>query len=402
MKTPPIKPDNIPDVGDEWVYAGKEPIKRNSYQDPNIKGLLDNHWLEDSRWEGSLQGIHYAVRINSDIHRAQPWYKPELTLEVGKYYKNRKGDVVGPLEKSGTLMFDGNKNYLENGSYCYIKSINDLIYEATTEEIAKSKMEEGWLWFGKGPLKVKDLIEKSTSKWCEDRNLWEKEGWNGGYIFFYAIKAGTQLARDNGLEPEEPQYRELGPDEVIQRGDEVFYSGYWRKAYGAIGDFAGNCQKARRPIPSYPPPESEWPEKPEPPEGCEWVRMCEDDVSNENRLLTLVNNSNKVKWELTVIYNPEYIQFKAFKKPNDKYKNWPHLTNPAPVIKALMDLVVEYGKRGVDGELLSEQSSEIKRAMELSGFVVNPKTPLRELKSTLKAAESACGDYMCGYRDGLK
>jgi hypothetical protein len=53
------------------------------------------------------------------------------------------------------------------------------------------------------------------------------------------------------------------------------------KLKAELASLKSPCVTAAEPKPAaYPPPESEWPEKPAPPEGCEWVRMPDSGMHN--------------------------------------------------------------------------------------------------------------------------
>lgn len=137
--------------------------------------------------------------------------KTELKLEVGKYYVNRKGEVVGPMKinKNGFFNLNGGNEWYASGRRMSRKECpNDLIRLATDEEIARHTLPEGWLWFGSDRLKdyrggiLTDLRVFSMGVW--------KSGWGGNTGRFKALRSGSEIAWKNGLEsaPEEPQIPE--------------------------------------------------------------------------------------------------------------------------------------------------------------------------------------------------
>jgi hypothetical protein len=75
---PPVKPDNIPHPPEGFTYAGTEGIAgaTEGYSNPDIKAWVDprHEWV--SSVCGTYPPFHYAVRTNSEIHKAQPWYEP--------------------------------------------------------------------------------------------------------------------------------------------------------------------------------------------------------------------------------------------------------------------------------------------------------------------------------------
>jgi regulator of replication initiation timing len=69
---------------------------------------------------------------------------------------------------------------------------------------------------------------------------------------------------------------------------------------------------------AYPPLESEWPEKPAPPEGCEWVRQGNEGVSepgdislidryDDGTLAWDIEDEWGITWEGTIVFRPEKI-----------------------------------------------------------------------------------------------
>jgi hypothetical protein len=72
--------------------------------------------------------------------------------------------------------------------------------EGETEAKAKAALKDGWLWYGRGPLK--------TDKWSCNIAIFSGDEWDEtGCIgraddLFYAIRAGSELAKLNGLEGE--------------------------------------------------------------------------------------------------------------------------------------------------------------------------------------------------------
>ena len=65
---------------------------------------------------------------------------------------------------------------------------------------AKDTTPEGYIYFGEGPLKVlNEGHNYDVATFCSD-NKWDTGAWAGNGDFEYAIKAGSELARLNGLE----------------------------------------------------------------------------------------------------------------------------------------------------------------------------------------------------------
>jgi hypothetical protein len=95
--------------------------------------------------------------------------------------------------------------------------------EDPEESRAKAALRDGWLWFGRGPLKVKpDSMGDNDLAGFNEDSMWVYKNWSGNLEIFYAIRTGSELAKANGLEPAEPRYRELGPDDgVFLPNDEV-------------------------------------------------------------------------------------------------------------------------------------------------------------------------------------
>lgn len=86
-----------------------------------------------------------------------------------------------------------------------------VVKESNPEESrAKAALGDGWLWFGRGPLKVKpDSMGDNDLAGFNEDSMWVYKNWSGNLEIFYAIRAGTDLAKDNGLEPAEPRYEEV-------------------------------------------------------------------------------------------------------------------------------------------------------------------------------------------------
>lgn len=74
-------------------------------------------------------------------------------------------------------------------------------------------LRPGWFFYGKGELlHPSDDLEKDIARFTSDWNDWDYSGWSGKLkTGYYAIKAGTELARLNGLEPmvETPQTKPI-------------------------------------------------------------------------------------------------------------------------------------------------------------------------------------------------
>ncbi len=71
---PPVKPDNIPNPPEGFTYAG-----RGCLLGTNVNHSQDiAMWIASSGWDiGNLGNGNwiYAVRTDSPIHQAQPWYR---------------------------------------------------------------------------------------------------------------------------------------------------------------------------------------------------------------------------------------------------------------------------------------------------------------------------------------
>lgn len=130
-----------------------------------------------------------------------------LILEVGKFYLNRKGERVGPLkpyhdEKFGRATFVcACMTYLTSGE-----------------------------WAGNG-MPEYDLVSLAPDE--EPATISEKET-VGAYP--PTVKETPESMQMAGEMHSESRYRELGPDEVIQEGDEVNVSNYrWVIAADGVG-----------------------------------------------------------------------------------------------------------------------------------------------------------------------
>lgn len=74
--TLPIKPDNIPNPPDGFIYAGNGPIHGHGKVSPDIALWLNPRDGWDTTGNVGNSCLEYSLRIDSDIHKAQPWYRP--------------------------------------------------------------------------------------------------------------------------------------------------------------------------------------------------------------------------------------------------------------------------------------------------------------------------------------
>lgn len=78
---PPVKPDNIPSPPEGFIYAGKGDITKSHIfkTQQDMVGYLAPSlgWL--TNMERTSPYGHYAVRTDSPIHKAQPWYRQEYS-----------------------------------------------------------------------------------------------------------------------------------------------------------------------------------------------------------------------------------------------------------------------------------------------------------------------------------
>jgi hypothetical protein len=104
MNTPPVKPDNIPTPPEGFTYAGFAPLHNTSDENSDI-ALLEND--EDGiGWEtpnyGTGDNAHYAVRTDSEIHKAQPWYHSDeeedmISVIYNPHRKLKVSDILHRL-----------------------------------------------------------------------------------------------------------------------------------------------------------------------------------------------------------------------------------------------------------------------------------------------------------------
>jgi hypothetical protein len=78
---PPVKPDNIPNPPEGFTYAGRGgdistfPLLEITHEVACITGEGD---IWETGYAGTMESYHYAVRTNSKIHKAQPWYNAQV------------------------------------------------------------------------------------------------------------------------------------------------------------------------------------------------------------------------------------------------------------------------------------------------------------------------------------
>jgi hypothetical protein len=101
---PPVKPDNIPNPPEGFTYAGNRaeiktlPLTRDS-KDLAYYGYAPN-WLVGAM--GNNSELHYAVRTDSEIHKAQHWCnhdEEEEALISVLYNPHRKLKVSDVLHR---------------------------------------------------------------------------------------------------------------------------------------------------------------------------------------------------------------------------------------------------------------------------------------------------------------
>lgn len=77
---PPKLPKGFTEPSIQWIYAGKGIAPNGGFDWCDIAMLLgDNSWYYEV--PGANLNTHYAIRINSPIHRIQPWFVDNYTSE---------------------------------------------------------------------------------------------------------------------------------------------------------------------------------------------------------------------------------------------------------------------------------------------------------------------------------
>lgn len=81
--SPPVKPDDVPDLEPGWTFAGFGRL--SGVSDLTLDHTMDVGALEDSEWNyggwGGDGTYLYAVRTGSEIHRAQTWFDESQLAE---------------------------------------------------------------------------------------------------------------------------------------------------------------------------------------------------------------------------------------------------------------------------------------------------------------------------------
>lgn len=139
----------------------------------------------------------------------------ELKLEVGKYYKNRRGEVVGPLRKNplGLGGFDywgppegqlTEMGFREDGTYRVGRQEDDrdLISEAPAPVVVPVLPEgvsdpgDEWIFAGEGPVKGNnDRDNKDIAMFIDYCKKWYFDGNIGNHAYIYALRRGSPIHR---------------------------------------------------------------------------------------------------------------------------------------------------------------------------------------------------------------
>lgn len=278
-------------------------------------------------------------------------------------------------------------------------------------------------------------------------------------------------AEISNMEDGQPEWRELGPHEVIERGDEVSRFGEWIVPGRSVGKSVesnrsemGSFRARRRvtpepqaeqphfvpyaiqaePATSYPPPESEWPEKPDPGPGMVWERMPTDGKRPKGSIALILPAYGTLHWRTTDSEMSYYntIVFRAVPAPQDHahectenckiecdqkqdpvesaakaaleegwlwFGNGP-LADGQPIFNS-KDVIVwkegytEWDHTGWHGTLTSKRIFYAIRAgtdlAAKNGLGEGGNDPLKAIRAEFGRMKAESGDYSAGYRDGL-
>lgn len=260
-----------------------------------IQGDVDPTQQYAAQAEAELAAEGIVVSATGPVQRSVPpgyetQIKEPLRLEAGHYYKNRRGEVVGPLkdhigDSPEWAFSDGTHSYRANGTWNLSKTIesaHDLVTEhiapqsykpkwqthysdqpdveiklgdwanlrgrdfdareiveidrengwarvdppfpegieaegrwaiglfnfvrradapQSEEDRAKAEIKTGWLWFGFGPIAGCDLVKGGDPDVARWGLGWQEGACGNSPTDLYALRAGSEIARKNGLEP---------------------------------------------------------------------------------------------------------------------------------------------------------------------------------------------------------
>lgn len=210
VPSPPVCPPELLPLPDGVVYLGLG----GALKSPKYRFYKTWEGNNGGGFGGICKHLHYATQAGDACHRSQPWFDEsqvpkKLTLEVGKRYIMRNGDITKPLVVNGDVIYvfaevsGSSRAWTKDGNYWIsgIEDKEDIIREATPEECGELSK----------PFEVED---------------------NGDTM---SVSSGIVEPIDH---TEGGKYRMLEEGEIIQDGDEYVnpYTRMWVRVRSFVGD----------------------------------------------------------------------------------------------------------------------------------------------------------------------